>query len=111
MEEKEESIKNPEKRKSEFAPLTTAPEEKNGQGVPPDVIQEKINTWVRHGGKILGLIKGATLIAGGNGVFCLVSKDQEKIEAVMKVCTAIEARRQKEKQSNLTAVPSIVKPK
>jgi len=102
---------NPVKRKAEFSPLPIASEKDNGQGTPPKIIEEQIKTWLRHANKIIGSINGLTVMTTDSKVFCVMSRDKEKIEAIVNISKTIDAKRQKEKEVKLAVLPSLVKPK
>lgn len=87
-------LKVPEKRKSSFDPV---PEviESNGHKTMPHIVQEHIKTWCRHGSKIIKETKCSTLIsqAENKGAICIVTVDQEKAEAVIKIIEVIDQER------------------
>jgi len=63
---------------------------------PTDSGQHKVNTWCRHGGKILKA-SGHSFFAVTNEeakVGCFVMSDREKFDAMLQAAQQVEASRQ-----------------
>jgi len=93
------ALREPEKKKSEFAPVTPLSLVKdNGQRAKLKALENPINTWRQHGVKLLKVGNFSTLhsggkLPGGTKVMCIVTCDEEKIAAFTKVSSAIDAQR------------------
>jgi len=82
-----------------LAPMKNLPVESNGGRTMPHIIEEQINTWTRHGLKILRGVSSSTVIARHQKVLCVVTVDQEKVEAIIHALQVIDSTRQAEAET------------
>ena len=90
------SFRSPEKRQSQFTELGNDPIAKNGKRTMPRDLEHKIETWLKHGGKILNEMKVNSLMVNQNDLFCVVTRDREKIAAVNVALGGIDTKRKAE---------------
>jgi len=88
-------------------PGENLPVESNGGRVMPHIVQEQINTWTRYGLKILRGLNSPTILAQRQKMLCVVTVDEEKMQAIIHELKLIDTTRQA--QTNTVKV-SMIKP-
>ena len=92
------SLRSPEKRQSQFNELEDNPIANSGKRTMPHDLEQKIETWQRHGRKILEQMRVNSLIVTRGDLFCVVTLDRDKKAAVQMVLDQID-RKRKEAQT------------